>query len=331
MTTKVPVVTDEMDFIGQLCEADILLFDKLSSLNRLVQWADNRPAGHCAVWHGDGVYEATIKTLPSGDKKGGIFHTRLSELLEVMVADERGNDVGLVRTVTAMRYRNITDVHRRQVLDYADARRSASDFAVQEMVLLAPFALQRSYVGRGKPGNDVMRGLIKACKFYAQASVVVAEPAERMFCSQLVYRSYKSAGLKVEIIDPLYTRYNVPRARGHANQPYSSLEGDIEERDAAVMLDEYSTFFEEQVLTQPQVVAPADIAAGHRPQGLAGPVATARGSEPQTGDQYRERGWSDLVGRRGRAPQFDDMITPGDFWASPSLEPVAILHRPPDR
>ena len=127
-----------------------------------------------------------------------------------------------------------------------------------------------------------------------------------MFCSELVYRSYDHAGLPIEIIDPLYDRYQHLRQRsavvpiGGAWPPAAPVEATAGARTETsdALLADYGDFFEREVLSDPTEDA--------GPDGM--------------------RGWP---GRRGRPPEFADMITPGDFWSSPDLEPVAVLHRPP--
>jgi hypothetical protein len=328
------VVTSEQDFVNQLRDADILVFDKLASLNRLVQWGDNRPVGHCGVWHGGGsavrvdqadsaakrrgVFEATIKPAESGGKASGVFLTDLSDLLSHTVTDGRGSEVKLVRTVTAMRHRDIDDARRQMIVDYLFERTQIAEFAVQEMVLLTPFAVERAYAGGDQPLPEVMEGVVKACMLYARRTLAGLGTPERTFCSQLVYRAYVHAGLSIEICDPLINWYNAPR-RG------SGRRGDPR---VTALFEEYKAFFEEEVLEGASAGSRADRTdenadLGQRRRGAEG---TGPSAERQRGDQDVSRR-SFL--RPGRPPTFDEMITPGDFWSSPSLEPVAVLHRPP--
>jgi hypothetical protein len=323
----IPVVSDQDEFTAHLRDADILLFDKLSSLNRLVQWADNRPVGHCAIWHsGDGLrggslFEATRKEK-DGVTTSGVVDTALLELLGDTVEDGRGDTVSLVRTVTAMRYRGITDTQRQQVLEFAESTCGNEEFAVPEMVCLAPYAVRRSYAGERRPANEVMAGLMKVFRFYANAFRPPVGQTQRMFCSQLVYRSYLAAGLTVEIVDPLYAFYVEPlpprgsdgwgyrtRSRGMGEPSWlGSGVPDHSEQDRE--LADYSRIFEDVVLGPPSVRD----GIGERAQSGASQHQTSR----TLGDAIR-----------GRQPQLEDMITPGDYWSSPSLEPIVAFHRPP--
>src|SRR3954447_11388879 len=90
--TSVPVVTAADDFSARLRTGDILLFDKLSSANQLVQWGDNRPVGHCGIWKegevlGGGrnkgfVFEAKWRTLTGGsDAISDVSDTPFQDLL----------------------------------------------------------------------------------------------------------------------------------------------------------------------------------------------------------------------------------------------------------
>jgi hypothetical protein len=308
VTAGVRVVTRPEEFVEQLAPGDILLFDKLASLNRLVQWADNRPVGHCGVWNDGVVYEATIKGRPGGATESGVFPTPLDDLLALPVRDTREAGVPLVRNITAMRHRRIDDDHRARIGAYLRDQSQSARFGIKEMVLLTPFAVERSYA-RETPDQvtGFITAAIRAVRRVVGYATGLGEGPERLFCSELVYRSYDHAGLPIEILDPLYDRYQQLRRRSAAvplagaRSPGSPLEATAgaptEASDS--LLAEYGDFFEREV--------------------LAGPTE-AGGLDATT------LGWP---GRRGRPPEFADMITPGDFWSSPDLLPVAALHRPP--
>jgi hypothetical protein len=317
-------MTGAEEFVTHLRPADILLFDKLASLNRLVQWGDNRPVGHCGLWTDGGVYEATIKTSAAGRGRSGVFHTPLNELLNLTVADSRGANVALVRTVTAVRYRGIDDERRLRVLQFAQDCTSSTRFAAIDAWLLTPFAVERSYSGGDEPLNDVIAGVIRACKQYARRSLAQRSGAtDRMFCSELVYRSYEKAGLRIEILDPLFARYRHAHRRSAALGSPAGQRGWRGEDPANTMalLDDYEDFFEQEVLS------PRASAVGHRDADADTGAADGVPDIPQTRGGAAQRSW----GARRRAPEFADMITPGDFWSSPSLDPIAVLHRPAGR
>jgi hypothetical protein len=90
MTVRAQAVNGTEEFVSRLDEADVRLFDKLAPLNRLVQWGDNRPVGHCGVWHSGGVFEAVRETDSAEAQSNGIRHPPLSELLGRTVIDGRG-------------------------------------------------------------------------------------------------------------------------------------------------------------------------------------------------------------------------------------------------
>jgi hypothetical protein len=299
------MVTRLQEFVELLLPADILLFDKLASLNRLVQWGDNRPVGHCGVWNDGAVYEATLKTLRGRDV-GGVFATPFEELLGLKVRDSRAVDLGLVRTVTAVRHQKINEGHREQIMDYLRDRVWDAEFGVKEMVLLTPFAIERSFADSPDRLTDLLVGAIRTLSRLAGYSL--SGGPQRLFCSELVYRAYDHAALPITIVDPLFERYQEIRRRSVARlrgaQPREISRGvpragrEAEPVSADVLLNDYGDFFESQVLAEPD-------------------YSPTRGA-PQ--------------GRRGRGPrppEFADMITPGDFWSSPDLDPVVVLHRPP--
>lgn len=300
--TGVRVVTRPEEFVEQLAPGDILLFDKLASLNRLVQWADNRPVGHCGVWNDGVVYEATIKERPGSATDSGVFPTPLDDLLALPVQDTREAGVPLVRNVTAMRHRRIDDDHRARIGAYVQDKSQSARFGVKEMVLLTPFAVERSYGDIPDEVTGFIAAAIRAVRRVAGYAAGQGGGPERLFCSELVYRSYDHAGLPIEILDPLYDRYQQLRRRSAAvplegaHPPGSPLEATAGAPTEAsdILLVDYGDFFEREVLADPTA------------------AATLR--------------WP---GRRGRPPEFADMITPGDFWSSPDLQPVAALHRPP--
>jgi hypothetical protein len=304
--TGVRVVTRAEEFVEQLARGDILLFDKLASLNRLVQWGDNRPVGHCGVWDDGAVYEATIKGRPGGETNSGVFATPLEELLSLTVQDGREVDVPLVRTVTAMRHWGIDDDHRARIVAYLREQSRSARFAVKEMVLLTPFAVERSYGDTPDHLTGFVAAAIRAARRVAGHSLGQRGGPEKMFCSELVYRAYDHAGLPIEIIDPLYDRYQHLRQRsavvpiGGAWPPAAPVEATAGARTETsdALLADYGDFCEREVFRHPGDAADTDVPLG----------------------------WP---ARRGRPPEFADMITPADFWSSPDLQPLAVLHRPP--
>jgi hypothetical protein len=300
-----PVVSTAADFRANLRDGDILLFDKLASLNRLVQWGDNRPVGHCGVWFGDGIYEATRKDA----EVSGVFHTPFEELLGLRVRDGRGDSVGLVRTVTAMRHKEITADHVGLIRQFLEDR-SGVDFAVQEMVLLTPFAVERAY-GGGAASIELVDALVRVSKLYARTALRGRGGDDRVFCSELVYRSFAHAGLPMEIVDPLFERFAAGRGGGRREGGRRGDDPAPETLDD--VLEDYRDFFEDAVTAEPR---PDEVWAVE----VAG--------DGRRGGPDDRRGWLRPAGPR-REMELADMITPGDFWSSPSLKPVAVLHRLP--
>jgi hypothetical protein len=300
-----PVVSTAADFCRHVRDGDILLFDKLASLNRLVQWGDNRPVGHCGVWFGDGVYEATRKDAAVS----GVFHTPLEELLGLRVRDRRGDSVNLVRTVTAMRHEDISADHLGLIRQFLEDH-SGVDFAVQEMVLLTPFAVQRAH-GDDVASIQLVDALVRVSKLYARTALRGRGGDYRMFCSELVYRSFAHAGLSIEIVDPLFERFPSGSGDGRRGDGGRGDDGMPETLDD--VLEDYRDFFEDTVTADP---LPEEVWA-----------VEAAGDGRRGGPDGR-RGWLRPTGPR-REMELADMVTPGDFWSSPSLEAVAVLHRPP--
>ncbi|MBA2558727.1 MAG: hypothetical protein H0V07_02380 [Propionibacteriales bacterium] len=316
--TRPLLVMSEKEFVRNVQDGDVLLFDKLSPLNRLVQWGDNRPVGHAGIWYGDGIYEATMKPLPSGGTKDGVFHTPFSELMGLRARDARG-EVGLVRTVTAMRHPGMARQALDRIKEYLEECRSAG-FGALDMLLLTPFALERSKaVGEGRL-SAVMKGTIQACAYYAKKQAISPDASrQNVFCSQLVYRAYEHAGLSIDISEALYERYHSrPHLTPFQRDGAAGLDEDeIEEIAVTALLDEYQEFFEQEVVSNPNglALAPSPTDDQAAPEPLAG-LSFRRGGSPSE--------------RTARALQLGDMVTPGDFWTSPSLKPAVVLHRPSD-
>ncbi|MCW2804549.1 MAG: hypothetical protein JWN06_2766 [Propionibacteriaceae bacterium] len=359
---EAPIVNTAAEFVAHLRGADILLFDKLTWQNRLVQWADNRPVGHCAIWHGGHIFggideddanliEATIASKSLRDR-GGVLNTALADLLDLKVVDGRGGEVPVVCTVTAMRYRGISDDQRHRVLEYARSRVSEVKFAKVRLPLLAPFALARSYFSspsRAEPtdrdpsGTDAalrsagLATLVGTCQAYASRLTRGKDTAERMFCSELVYRAYEAATVPIKILDPLFERpgrrpedsHTYPHdafsnhAPAHSSreaggplkgpilEPAEMEKGSATNRSEIMnVLGSYDEFLKREVLVDPWArPGPAELSVEEDiPKGAVGRAFTS-------------------VQRL----EFADMITPGDYWSSPSLDPIAVLHRPPTR
>lgn len=306
---EVPIVSSPEDFGRLVQDADILLFDKLASLNRLVQWGDNRPVGHCGVWFDGGVYEATRKDA----WVSGVFHTPFDELLDLQVTDDRGGSVALVRTVTAMRHEHVSTEQRERIRLFLQER-SSVEFAVHEMVLLTPFAVDRAHGDAAASLHDLVGAVIRVSKLYARRSLHGRGGTDRMFCSELVYRSFEQAGLLIDVLDPLVGR--LPRGTGSDRRQPGRRRGEPEAESVEELLQDYVGFFEEQVrpVSGPDDAGPAEEPAGQRRSGAW--------------DDDRRR----LRPAAPRRPlELADMVTPGDLWSSPSLRPVAVLHRPPGR
>jgi len=321
------IVTDEEQFIDRLADGDILLFDKLGAVHRLVQWADNRPVGHCAIWSGGNMYEATMMVV-DGEKQSGVFATSLPELLQRVVRDDRGTEVALVRTVTAMRHREITADARQRMAEYAAECAGSGAFAERELVLLAPYALRRSYGHDSDQLGEFLASVIRLCKFMAPKTKPKPDEPSRMFCSEFVYRTYQAADLPIVIVDSLYDSY-MSSQRTSSRQ--RRLPGDLDDGHRP-----RGRFGPAQV--PPQEPQPGDALmaqydAWFETQVVGTPVSTYRkpaSAEPADVDVTLEGGLVEWVLQR-RAPEFYEMVTPGDYWTSASLETVVTLYRPPDR
>lgn len=307
--TESTVVTDDQQFIDQLQDGDILLFDKLGAIHRLVQWADNRPVGHCGIWCAGHLYEATILEK-DGVKSSGVFRTDLSELLGKKVHEDRGPDVSLVRSVTAMRHRDITTGTRQEIARIAARSTDSGHFAERDMVLLAPYALRRSYALEANQLQDLLNNVIRVCKLLMPKTDREPGEPQRVFCSQFVYRTFRDAGLPITIANSLHDAYQATkRARQSADRlgdqgRYGSRDNGTDVPFTAEsdpwLLAAYDDWFEEEVLGTPD------------------------------DDGSSSRGPYQWVFKR-RSPDLEEMVTPGDYWTSASLEPIVSLYRPPGR
>jgi hypothetical protein len=317
------VVATPQEFVPHLRDGDVLLFDKLGHLNRLVQWGDNRPAGHVGVWYDGAVYEATMKPAPDGRSQGGVWPTPFAEIMDLMVDDARGR-VAMVRTVTARRHRGISDDDRRAIHQYLrGVTEDDSGYGYRDAVLLTPFALERSRGRAGESDIEVSYKVIQACAYLAKKRLRAPAVGQELFCSQLVYQAYEHAGLSVEITEPLYTRYH----SRHHFAPFRGGEGDErpvgpDDPEMARLLDEYDAIFERDVMSE--------LIAAEAPER---PVLDEADFVPLAGfatlgSDTSEHPDASMTRARRRRPQLGDMVTPGDFWSSPSFDSVAVLHRP---
>jgi hypothetical protein len=332
------IVATAEELVPHLRDGDVLLFDKLSPLNRLVQWGDNRPAGHVGVWFDGAVYESTLKPTPGGGTRGGVFRTPYAELMDLVSADARGQ-VATVRTVTARRHRDICDGSRDVMREYLDElTRGDSGYGFRDAVLLTPFALERSSGRSVETDVELSARVITACAYLARKRSKAPAGRQELFCSQLVYLAYQRAGLAVEILEPLFTRYH---SRRHL-APFQSGGGEgpagPEDPELARLVEGYDAVFEQDVM-DPAPEAPGAPGA----TGATGTATEATGAAGATGAAYDESDLAPLAGlgfgsgsrqepapppARRRAPELGDMVTPGDFWSSPSFDSVAVLHRP---
>lgn len=184
---------DRSRFIAALHPGDLLLFDKLQHAGALIQFADNAPCSHCAIVVNE--TEAADATLPDGSRDA-VAVTPIAGML----------DHDYLHGVLAFRLPGAADraeAIRRAVDGYIQRR---AEFEMLDLLALAPSTMLRAYHDQkfmlGPRGWRMLCGALSAAAMGVDL-VRHSDCANKLTCSEFVYRVYDEAGLEVEILEPL--------------------------------------------------------------------------------------------------------------------------------
>jgi hypothetical protein len=190
------LTSDLGEFIKELRAGDVLVYDSLSSISRLVQWADDAPANHVTIML-DESHTAMANT-PHGDK-----FPKDIQLWDVREFIERP----YIRGVLILRHPDMAADGaparvQQRIHAYLD---SAAKFSLADLVAMAPAALVRAYAQRGLNLGEPENTLVLTALSWIQGRMLRRIPDDkfRVFCSEFVYRCLLEADLHVEIDDPI--------------------------------------------------------------------------------------------------------------------------------
>lgn len=194
------LTSDAREFGQELRAGDILVFDSLSAVSGLIQWADDAPANHVALMlDAKTAIEANLGASP----KSAVHRLPVAELTALT----------RVRGVLAMRHPDLApgSAPLLRVIERAESfERRATRFSVAELALLCPSALLRSYDRPGAnplPDGVARRILVAALQLSArQALRRLPDDAESLVCSEFVYRCFAEAGVLIDVPDALGPR-----------------------------------------------------------------------------------------------------------------------------
>jgi hypothetical protein len=310
----VPILTtDEVVFQAQLRPGDVLLFEKLLRVSSLIMWADLRAVSHAAVVvsadsSGCRIVDATLRPKPSA-----VEETPLSDLLHLVQRDARG-EVPTVRSITARRCPAAQDDRATGAAIATEARAFVHEarYALFDLGAIAPYAYLRTSARKLPRGfAPMLHGLIQVSRSLVAARAPRGQQA--VTCSELVYRAMSrvnGGALGPSINAPLIVggRFRANWVIGGPKARAFSLDEAFEDSDDGAELGAVNPEAE---------IEPSTLAEGQRElELLADDVARAKLLEE--GEKAFE------------APPLEeaDGVTPGDLLESPSLETIAVLHRP---
>lgn len=256
------ILTSDPTLFGeQLTPGDVVVFDSLSAVSGLIQWADNAPANHVCLML---------------DEKTAI-QANLSEGGAAASAVERVPIVGLtalarVRGAVALRHQQLSDdpaALARVLSRAADYERVASHFSVADLSLLCPAALLRSY---DEPGMDPLpegwsRDLLLAALHLAARETLRRMPddARSLVCSEFVFRCFVESGIRIDIANPLGLSPTSGEQQPWAEEAISAeaeLWRELRARNASVDVPELGPGLGQQAVStdvQPDRVTPGDL------------------------------------------------------------------------
>jgi hypothetical protein len=350
MTSRnVNLTSDPGTFVENLRPGDVLLFDSIHPLSQLIKLAENRPVNHSAVYLGGDRYAHVRGHTGAPNRADPPIEPAARQ--EILSERLEGNPGPYDRTVTAFRHVRVLsgEADEHAVVEKAESYVKAND---TEYCYLSLFGLMipslfRTFATllKDAQGGGLVRAVVR---MYAQSLVnnmpTVEDSKKSLTCSEFVYLCYKEAesSLSIEVPGSLVrwpisandlrqldmlraatpsTRRNT-RGRGPA-APSRSLGDDL------VGL----VTFHESVQTG-LIVESMPGSATRGP--MKSPGARAVALDCAT---LGMRAFRDVVAHNLGLSKYDkivpgeiisDAVTPRDLWSSPSLQAVAVLHRPPD-
>jgi hypothetical protein len=325
------LTTDYKTFRGELRPGDVLLFDTLHGVSAAIKAAENRPVNHCALYMGCGRF-----LHASG-------HSGAQSALGPSTIEDRlcGR---LDRTITAMRHTAAS----RAGAAWATARALAmhekhADYAYLNLATLAAPCFCRAYLrdGSGQLRGWGRRGASSLLWLSTAAMDMLAEQAERedfaadaggretLTCSEFVYVCLHSGEGEHRVSVPNNLAWWHVDLRSRRDEPALGLASVRDDDEGEI---EYALGFHpalgEASLDSGPPLRTASISSDERLR-EAGRKLVARlfnyglGFGKYNAAQHAPDALfaSEVVLR--------DVVTPGDLWSSPSLNPIAVLHRPP--
>lgn len=189
--------TDVAAFVPLAAPGDILVFDSLSSLSGLVQWADKAPVNHCALLIEHDTLVMANEPKRSDPDRTAVRRHSLCDTLEL----------ARVRAATILRPSLSEEQSVALLTIIGDYLERGCDFAILDLAWLLSPALIRAY-GESDDGaahqQFAMRMLVDALEAIAQKQLdLIPDTAEKLTCSEFVYRALIEAGIGLEIVDPL--------------------------------------------------------------------------------------------------------------------------------
>lgn len=247
-------------FRDHLSPGDLVVFDSLSAVSGLIQWADNAPANHvCLMLDTTTAIQANLAEEKATDS--AVERVPIEELTRL----------SRVRGAVALRHPRLTadPAALGRVLTRAAAyEREASRFSVADLSLLCPSALLRSY---DRPLMNPLpegwaRDLLLAALHLAARETLrrLPDDSRSLVCSEFVYRCFVEAGTDIEVADPLGSLPNL------GGQPWAEESISAEEelwqelrlRNASVEVPALESDREQVALAnrvQPDRVTPGDL------------------------------------------------------------------------
>jgi hypothetical protein len=340
-----PRLTMDLDeFISTLEPADVLLFDSLHPLSRLIQFAENRPVSHAAIYLGGSNRLAKFaQTTRHSSDKPAARKDNLRERLRV-------NPGPYDRTVTALRHVDVLSdrANTRGIIDrvghYIDAANTRYAY-LNLGVVMAPslFRSYNQYLSGGRVPSRTLSYLLEKASNTLLGLFDVAHRDQEfrlqetkctLTCSEFVYRCYaeSGSGLEIEVVDPLEKWRSTRRAAeartgalGHMNgldlvELHSGITSLLEQgavRGGPRGQEVAERTARTEVLVSRSVGTLDELMSHNLNLSKYDGVETVRG---------RANTRAQIIGGR----VIPDLVTPRDLWSSPSLKVCSILHRPPD-
>lgn len=196
ITSEVPA------FAKHLVPGDVIIYDSLSSISGLIQWADNAQANHTSI-----MLNPT-QTVMANVAAPGQSVIQVRDVVSLLENDQ-------VRGAIALRHADLghegpaRDGVVRRINDYLSI---GAEFSLVDLVAMAPAALFRSYKGTGFNLGWRADTLILLALDLLRSRLIRDIPADkcRVFCSEFVFRCLTesepriSVTIEYPITDPAY-------------------------------------------------------------------------------------------------------------------------------